>query len=243
MNRVVDGTRSPGVPEEAPAARQQIRRDEIPDQEMPQGAVTFLDVLGWKGIWLRRAPNEVVRLLEGLVDLAKRTAWEQRGRTVAGEVEVLSVSDTIVLLTYGKAEQVLPVHGLICEKIICDSIRNGIPIRGATSYGGFAVSDGSTILIGPAIDEAAAWHEALDWIGLIMTPSAQYSWRPTAPWAMYNDAPIKGWGAKPLWCLDWPRSWNEDDEIQRIFAEAGPLDPSIAGKYMNTLAFFHKRSP
>src|SRR4051794_9776094 len=100
--------------------------------QMAIGAVTFLDVLGWKGIWLRREHKEVVRLLDNLVRTAERIAVEQRGKTTVAGVRILSISDTIVLLTEGNVADVVKIHGLICKALIAESIRSGIPLRGAT---------------------------------------------------------------------------------------------------------------
>jgi hypothetical protein len=209
-------------------------------RQMVAGAVTFLDVLGWKGIWLRRDPNEVVRLLEELVKRAEAITSEQRGGALASEVRVLSISDTIVLLTPGDADKVLPVHGLICRELVPESIQMGIPLRGATSHGQFSVSEG-TILVGPGVDEAASWHEALDWIGVVMTPSAEYKCEPCAPWCKYAKAPVKGLGSRELWCVDWSERWADDTEIRKLFSEVGPMDTAIAVKYMNTLDFLRNR--
>jgi hypothetical protein len=205
---------------------------------MDLGAVTFLDVLGWKGIWLRRSASEIVGLLEELVAAAEDAASRQRGGAMTGEVQVVSISDTIVLLTAGAPEDVLAGHGLICQRLVAESIRKGIPLRGATSFGAF--SSKGTILVGPAIDEAAAWHEALDWIGVVLTPTAEYKWVPTSPWLQYPKAPVKTLGNRELWCVDWWSEWSDLDELRAIFAEVGPLDTTVAAKYMNTLAFaFH----
>src|SRR5438034_769767 len=84
-----------------PAAGGAPGAEPAPRRVLTRGAVTFLDVLGWKGIWLRRDPGDVVGQLEQLVDLAKQTATELRGSELRGsplaaEVRVLSISDTIV---------------------------------------------------------------------------------------------------------------------------------------------------
>jgi hypothetical protein len=207
---------------------------------MVVGAVTFLDVLGWKGIWLRRDPDEVVGRLGDLVRRAGAIAVGRRGSDLASEVRVLSISDTIVLLTAGEAAKVLPVHGLICQEVVPESIELGIPLRGATSYGEFSAPEG-TILVGPAVDEAASWHEALDWIGVVLTPSAEYRSEPSPPWRKYAKAPVKGLGPRALWCVDWSEKWADDTEIRKLFSDAGPMDPGIAAKYMNTLDFLRDR--
>jgi hypothetical protein len=211
------------------------------ERPMVSGAVTFLDVLGWKGIWLRNDHKEVVRLLESLVRMAERIADEElRGKTSALPVRVLSISDTIVLLTEGDVAAVVPIHGLICKALISESVRSGIPVRGATSHGQFYASEG-TILVGPAVDEAASWHEALDWIGVVLTPSAEYKHSPVPPWHRYAKAPIKGLGSRALWCVDWSDAWADEGAIKQLFSQAGPLDVAIAPKYMNTMDFLRER--
>ena len=175
-----------------------------------------------------------------LVGRTKTIASDQRGGACLRTRRVLTISDTIVLLTRGDAAEVLPVHGLICKELVSESLRMGIPLRGATSHGEFSASEG-TILVGPAVDEAASWHEALDWIGVVMTPSAEYKCEPSAPWCQYAKAPVKGLGSRTLWCVDWGEKWADDTEIRKLFSEVGPMDTAIAVKYMNTLDFLRDR--
>lgn len=203
---------------------------------MSKGSVTFLDVLGWKGIWLRRSPHETIANLQNLVSLAKQTAEHLRGSTTVGDVQVLSISDTIVLLTEGPPEETVQLHGKICAALIPQSIKSEIPIRGATAYGEFLMKD-DRILVGPAVDEAAAWHEALDWIGVVLAPSAHFLRVAVAPWRVFERAPVKTIGARSMAAVDWvsnlPRHWD----IEGKFAQAGPLEPLVAVKYLNTLSF------
>jgi hypothetical protein len=208
-------------------------------RQMMSGAVTFLDVLGWKGIWLRRGAKEVLGMLEDLVGQAQEIAKAQRGRDDVSETRVLSISDTIVLLTEGKVADVTPIHGQICNKLLPVSARRGIPLRGATSYGEFSAS--GTIVIGPAVDEAASWHENLDWIGVVLAPGSEFNHDPVPPWVQYAKAPVKGLGSRNLWCVEWGEEWVDDVEIRKIFGAAGPLAPAIAVKYMNTLDFLRAR--
>ncbi|MEH6589149.1 MAG: hypothetical protein V7746_02770 [Halioglobus sp.] len=207
-------------------------------EQMQNGAVTFVDVLGWKGIWLKKQADDVIGKLQQLVDLADKTKKEFRGTDMYVEAEVLSISDTIVILSKGAPEKALQLHAQICAKLIPDSIRKGIPVRGATAYGKFLTGNGTT-LVGPAIDEAAAWHEATDWMGVIMTPSAEYQYTPSKPWVKYIETPIKSSGLREFFVVDWSNQIG-DKEIRKLFSDAGPLDPAIAPKYKNTLRFLDK---
>lgn len=201
------------------------------------GTVTFLDVLGWKGIWLRHDSTEVVGRLTELVDLAKELL---RG---ADATEVLSISDTIVLLTKaGVGEDALrrgvDLHGRIAAELVCRSIALGLPLRGATAVGDFLLKPPS-MMVGPAVDESASWHEATDWIGVVQTPSALMLDSANSEWWARYVAPVKGGSKWKLPCVNWPKSWpGGRQELLSRFAEMAPFDVGISGKYLNTLQFF-----
>jgi hypothetical protein len=222
---------------------------------MTEGAVTFLDVLGWKGIWTRE--DDAVGRLQSLIASATQRARdcilaaagkfpELRG---AGEgfVRVESISDTIVLFAEGPADPTLWLHAEICKAVVCESIERRIPIRGATCHGEYVASQ-DRIMVGPAIDEAASWHEAADWIGVNQTPRASFlasEWTGD-PWVLY-PVPVKTGRPVDLPCVNWTGLWLErhpggEADLKRSFTEMGPLDTSIASKYLNTLAFMKKHT-
>jgi hypothetical protein len=223
---------------------------------MEKGAVTFLDVLGWKGIWTR--DDEAIAKLKGLIAAAREAVPrvlatgaehipELRGFDER-RIQIESISDTIVLFTAGVAGATLWLHGALCQIIICTSIDRKIPVRGATSYGDYATDD--RIMVGPGIDEAASWHESTDWIGVIQSPTAYllYSHPAQLPrvWVPYPP-PLKT-GRVETYCVDWSRHWREvlgreEAQLKDAFTQMGPLDTSIAGKYLNALTFYRKLNP
>ena len=219
---------------------------------MRDGAVTFLDVLGWKGIWTRDKPDDAVRRLRELLDLAENVAsvqdlgqGDQRGRTT----EVKSISDTIVLQTVGDPDVVLRVHAEICKELVPRSIERELPLRGATAYGTFLPrTEGSdTIVIGPAVDEAASWHEATDWIGVMLTPSAVLSIDAASAeargWVAYKKVPLKKGQLDGLRCVDWTKAWKgSEGDLTKAFRQMGPLVVGVAPKYLHTLDFYRERS-
>ena len=145
--------------------------------EMRLGAITFLDVLGWKGIW-RSKPDACQKLIEIIKSAIKIEADHQKTLSNLEHLKelknldtgLLSISDTIVIYTYGDSYFSLLMHGIICAWIIPHSIFEGIPFRGATNYGEFQIE--GNILVGPAIDEVASWYEFGEWVGVMLTPSA-----------------------------------------------------------------------
>ncbi len=74
---------------------------------MREGAVTLLDVLGWKGIWQRR--SDAVSTLKELIDtsrIIKEILVDEGGEIESAftglEAAVTGISDTIALRTYGE---------------------------------------------------------------------------------------------------------------------------------------------
>jgi len=126
--------------------------------EIKTGVVTFLDVLGWKGIWQRK--ENAINILENLVETIKDTIKEiERGVEKTEKTSVVIISDTIVLFTPTKSETVsnaIDRHGKLCCKAIPESIKEGIPLRSATSFGEVVKSKENNIFMGKAVDEAAA---------------------------------------------------------------------------------------
>lgn len=219
---------------------------------MKEGAVTFLDVLGWKGIWERTDKagdilldliNELNQKSDEFINSKIPTHDKYRGLTT----DIKSISDTIAIFSSGAPERVLELHGEICKFAICRSIEDGIPLRGATCYGHFTIQE--NIMIGPAVDEAASWHEAADWIGVILSPSALF--RCSANdliWKMNYDVPAKSYGKYKTHCVNWCSEWKKGkkemeeqfkkDLLLDAFLKMGPLTPNISAKFTNTLAFY-----
>jgi hypothetical protein len=214
----------------------------------PSGVVTFLDVLGWKGVYDRKrdAIASLTRLIEGVRQRADKI---RRGR-ILEKVDVKSISDTIAIFTVCSDSEISPaieVHGELCQWFIPESISAEIPVRGATAFGNFEIHD--SIFVGKAIDEAASWHEQSDWIGVHLTPSAEYVFRPkpkSSAWIKFNP-PNKvrlNWAPH---CVNWTQGWvgraQQIEGIKDKFRRLGPIVPEITGKFTNTLAFIDSANP
>ena len=218
-----------------------------------RGAVTFLDVLGWKGIWqdIKHEKNEEspIKKLTRLIRNIKKHAEEvvvnygpsglQRGKDF--EVEILSISDTIVFFTEGMPEKTIAIHCDLCAWTINEALKMGFPLRGAISYGVYDHND--SIMIGPAVDEAASWHESTDWIGVILTPSAFFELKGKKPVNVekYERIPYKKAIKGTEWCVDWGyEGCKNNEDIYSVFSSRGPLMQEVAPKYLNTLAFLDR---
>ena len=154
---------------------------------MEEGAVTFLDVLGWKDGWQRQQDGaiepceQVIELLRTVVTMFAGNEGQSWAGTLGGiKTSVRGLSNTIAISSIGPAEKTLVYHSALCAMTIDIAFKKGIPLRGAVSFGDFLVKNqrdlDTTLLIGPAVDEVAAWYEAVEWIGAVLTPSSYFSW-------------------------------------------------------------------
>lgn len=210
------------------------------------GAITFLDVLGWKGIYNRHDdPIKDLKELIGLVEaeIAKTTKWKDR-------TKVKSISDTIVILCESgplEASDAIEHHGLLCAKLIPASVVSKIPVRGATAFGQF--QNMANIFVGKAVDEAAAWHEEGDWIGVHLTPSADYVFtRPENSVWISHEPPLKSRSSWQTHCVNWINHAAapafDENSTKATFRELGPILPELLSKFANTLKFAGKaRTP
>jgi len=212
---------------------------------MQEGAITLLDVLGWKGIWQRK--SDALQALMDLIETAQKTS-----NTVVGEEAIFSglvptvesISDTIAITTFGPSDITLAFHAGLSGRLVGDSLLREIPVRGATSYG-HLVKKGN-IMVGPAVDEVAAWYECSDMIGVFQTPSALLSNISTKYRTFYIDynVPIKQYGKMQTRCSNWLSRWKVQElsiiDLKDTFKKMGPITPSIYSKFKNTIDFYEE---
>ncbi|MCM3257303.1 hypothetical protein M3664_05820 [Paenibacillus lautus] len=214
---------------------------------MKEAAVTFVDILGWKGIW-QREDNAVEKLLTltSFVEEAITKTAKEHDKFAHLESSLHTISDTIVVITYGDFETSIELHADLMAIVIKDSILEEIPIRGATGYG--EVKSIGNILIGPTIDGVAAWYEKSDLIGVFLTPSAQLRSKKAnvqIDFLIEYDVPIKQFGKFKTLCANWVYGWklyNEKKDLNNLidsFTNIGPITPEIAPKFYNTMDFYN----
>lgn len=195
------------------------------------GAVTFLDVLGWKGIWQEN--RMAIDSLHSLIIETRRKAEvitneymdrkELRGKQ--NITSVLSISDTIAIFTSASAEIAIEIHARICSWLLEYALGQSIPLRGAISYGDYSIKD--NIMLGYAVDEAASWHETTDWIGVVISPSAKFQIDSLYLRSIVKNKliPFK----KPVknldLCVDW--SYQDKNELLQIIQKKGHIYPKL----------------
>jgi len=151
------------------------------------GAVTFLDFLGWKGIWMNDYKQQSQSIqtnynsLQKLVNLIEKIKHEcdVRCDKANQKLEFISISDTIALFSPCEGRDndeenynILKLHAELCSQVMDISADAGFALRGAITIGEYACL--GNVIVGSGVDECASWYEQTDWLGVIFAPSAQF---------------------------------------------------------------------
>lgn len=155
---------------------------------METGAFAMFDALGIKGIWQKHDPDQIVRKFESisrrirsLVDREFGGPGHPNTKHVDNFVKTVRlgfVSDTVVVGFANKEEQHPVFTIMMAARYAGEVVRVALEppaswaYRGVITYGAFAISNGGTFFVGPAVDEAAANHEQVDAALIWLGPSA-----------------------------------------------------------------------
>ncbi len=215
---------------------------------LQNGAITFMDFLGWKGLWQSNNRNhletvsELIRNIEKKVQELTYNVFEYSNNLELSKL--ISISDTIAIFTPKLAKydevELLELHAQIAKYILEECVDKGYPIRGAIAFGEYNTKN--NIMIGPGIDECASWHETCNWIGVHLTPSAELLIKSNGQnqsniIVREEKIPIKSGFPNVSYCIKWGIDKAKFMELTR---NVKALLPEISGKYMNTYTFLYR---
>lgn len=164
---------------------------------MNWGLITFIDVLGFKGIWKSHESEETLKSIEKIEELAQKLKSDLEEKSGVDLWDNLKIqkqmfSDTLSFVTYLPSEKnifeepdkiefnrairkymLLRYFVLILTKIISKAALQKVPLlyRGCITVGNLHYN--GTSFIGPAVDEAGEYFEASDGAFVFLTPSAK----------------------------------------------------------------------
>ncbi len=123
------------------------------DETFDTGVVAILDALGFKGIWQRSDPRQIIDKMQ----VAKRAeaAFARHGF----QPQILFLSDTVVIACRQGESETRQALMFVCMRVayfLSSMLTDGKPpmvYRGAIAAGRYLIED--NILLGPAVDEAA----------------------------------------------------------------------------------------
>lgn len=131
------------------------------------GFVIFIDVLGIKGIWKRKDPSLVIKNWKEIIgkfnDSINNSIRHLKPYSI-------TLSDTIIITCECECniENIDSIFQSLMQPFIY-SISLEFFLRGTISYVMTFLSP--QLIIGRSIDEAAEWHNQLEWIGIATTPN------------------------------------------------------------------------
>lgn len=236
----------------------QLRLDEISEEInnkskknvylLQNGAITFMDFLGWKGLWQNNDRNHLQTVSELIQNIEKKVQEFTHNLFAHSDdlelSKLISISDTIAIFTPKISDknsevELLELHAKIAQYILEECVERGYPIRGAIAFGEYNTKN--SIMIGPGIDECASWHETCNWVGVHFTPSAELLIRSRKDQmqkyiSLEANIPIKSGYPKVLYCVKW---YVNRDKFMQLTRNAKALFPEISNKYMNTYGFLY----
>jgi hypothetical protein len=218
-----------------------------------QGAVIVLDLLGTSRRWILENPLELTGRIDSFLDgLITRMQTDHMYREFMPTIRAdfvpvgwrgTALSDSIFIVgDYPAAPDLFMLNQTANHLIetVFEGIDKGFLMRGAISFGEFFT--GERAIVGPAIDDAAYWHQRTEWAGTIVTPtcsrivdalSAEED--PAMEFAKW-PVPVKAGGTIDAWALWWPRE-RQKGKIDALFSTL-PMDESVSRKRDNTLRFY-----
>lgn len=214
---------------------------------MQQGFVTFADIMGWKGIWLRYQGSEdkiLTELLEIKEKIEQFIEAQSKLESLKNiEISIKLISDTFLIYSsfkediYTNTELEFEFHSIVIKELILHTLEKKLMIRGATSYGKYITNEMS--FIGPAIDEAASWHEQAESVAIFLTPTAFTKvLKLNSNYWLDKNIELKGIKL-PTKILNWREFYKSD--FEEILFENSPIVPEIAKKYLNTLEYINEK--
>lgn len=181
------------------------------------GLVIFMDALGTKGSWLRADPENVIEAFTNLsneLEISERTVksmWSQEKEKVA--IKSFIFSDSIIITLDSYNYNILRKLYFLISQILLTGLNRGMCLRGSVSYGTYFTHRDMNhpFVIGPAVDEAAAWYEAANWFGVYTAPTANFlidkydHSDPVNPYYFLKyNVPMNDGTVYSSWIINWP---------------------------------------
>lgn len=151
--------------------------------EMKHGYVMMLDVLGFRDFVSKTSGSSFFDIWNSIkTSIIEQKKLIEDNLKQAVTIDVICLSDTlIVCVSLNEIDRIDDKYLLCFMPILIDTFfykqikNNQVFFRGAISYGKFTYSTEQNIIMGHALDEVSDWYESTDWIGIILSPSAEYA--------------------------------------------------------------------
>ncbi len=181
------------------------------------GIVSIIDILGTKGSWKENKPTDIHESWNKLIHITKNLLESEN--SFKKKFALVTFSDTMFIIVKGKdPKNLLRAFSKTVWRVIVESIRMDMPIRGCVSCGEFFYH--GSLFTGRAVDEAAQYYQLPQWIGISAAPSAHSvindmitkSTDLDNQYFAKHDIPLKNSIEQDAWVVNWPRQYDEERE-------------------------------
>lgn len=229
---------------------------------MNKGVICILDALGTKGVWNIQEPLAYLEKIKEVHSMLEELKLYSLKLPSPYILDYITFSDTIIISIHSeiiKSDLIIPIFTRMIDGCFTRCLEQGLLMRGAISYGDFIKSNNA--IIGPAIDDAATWHDKAQLIGCILTPhtSLLYDFAlyylkqylnedyDYSQHAIRYATPFKD-RHYDLYNMNWPLSYfkainplGEPQPLIRLKSSLGeyPIPPDAYIKHQNTIEFFN----
>lgn len=231
----------------------------MPDPDHPftmqHGPIAIMDALGIS----MQTDQEIGRFLRAREKVLKDMQTKIEGVTFSTLPQTLTFGDTILVSAVSRNEALLKKDCdcllRVLRKFLVYALSEGLFFRGVFSIGDHYRNADDGVILGPAIDDAAAWFEQADWIGIHATPHTslrleQWGWGAKIKnfLVIDYDIPMKT-GKMRLKAVNWPKCYLIDDlspidknqdprkhVLEQLTSRAIPR--GVESKHYNTLEYF-----
>lgn len=132
----------------------------------PNRWLAYFDILGFSQLIKSTHPDIILELYNEALDLFEN---EKKDTGLSS----LHFSDTFIFYSSDDTPESYTWIQLVASKFMHSCLKKHIPMRGAITVGEFYVDSEKGIYMGKALIEAYHEAESQDWIGLILTKSAE----------------------------------------------------------------------
>jgi hypothetical protein len=172
--------------------------------------LSYFDLLAWSKFCENAGLQTVFRVYQAVLrELDNRAkGWPKIARAWASDTFVFYASDDS-----GDAFQTIEHMSRWFEALM---LKEEIPLRGALACEDFYADEAPRVFFGRALVEAHKYAEGQDWVGFILTPSAERHARDLGllPSAFYRPWPVRFKGAE------------EAETLQAFILDSIPLSPA-----------------
>jgi hypothetical protein len=216
-------------------------------EKLKEGVVSFLDVLGWKGIWVNH--KNPIDSLDQFISKFKKEVIASYPDV---NIDIHGFSDTIVIFTPNMGQEQfygsVCLHSELCHWALENALKHNLPLRGAIGFGEYSYSSTKNLtMIGQVIDEISSWSEKVNWVGVILAPSVKFEsmlrnidLTESHYVIKYDSIPFKDNTKGLNLCIKWSNS--KAGELLNFIKKQTYIPPDITPKYLNTILFLESQN-